>query len=87
MAVTIELPPNVESRLRAELANLDDVAKLGLAVEAFRNGKLSVGQFAELLGISQYAADGILKERGILFSDNEDELTAEREALERLIGS
>jgi predicted HTH domain antitoxin len=87
MAVTIELPPNVESRLRAELANLDDVAKLGLAVEAFRNGKLSVGQFAELLGVSQYAADGILKERGILFSDNEDELTAEREALERLIGS
>ena len=87
MAVTIELPPNVESRLRAELANLDDVAKLGLAVEAFRNGKLSVGQFAELLGINQYAADGILKERGILFADNEDELTAEREALERLIGS
>jgi predicted HTH domain antitoxin len=87
MAVTIELPPNVESRLRAELANLDDVAKLGLAVETFRNGKLSVGQFAELLGISQYAADGILKERGILFADNEDELTTEREALERLIGS
>lgn len=87
MAVTIELPPNIESRLRAEMADLDDIAKLGLAVEAFRNGKLSVGQFAELLGVSQYAADGLLKERGVILPMSEDELAGERQALERLIGS
>ena len=87
MAVTIDLPPNVEARLRAELADLDEVAKLGFAVEAYRNAKLSLGQFAELLGISQYAADGILKERGVTLSLNEDDLTAERDALRRLIGS
>ena len=87
MAISIELPPNVEARLRAELADLDEVAKLGLAVEAYRSTKLSLGQFAELLGISQYEADGILKERGVTLSLSEAELTAERDALQRLIGS
>jgi predicted HTH domain antitoxin len=87
MAISIELPPNVEARLRAELADLDEVAKLGLAVEAYRGDKLSLGQFAELLGISQYEADGILKERGVTLSLSEAELSAERDALQRLIGS
>jgi predicted HTH domain antitoxin len=87
MAVTIELPPNVEARLRAELADLDEVAKLGLAVEAYRNAKLTLGQFADLLGVSQYAADGILKERGVSNSPSEEELAAERDALQRLIGT
>ena len=41
------------------------MAKLGLAVEAYRNMKLSLGQFADLLGVSQYEADGILKDRNV----------------------
>jgi predicted HTH domain antitoxin len=86
MAVTIELPPNVEARLRAEMVDLDEVAKLGLAVEAYRNAKLTLGQFADLLGVSQYAADGILKERGATSSLSEEELAAERDMLQRLIG-
>jgi predicted HTH domain antitoxin len=68
------------------MADLDEVAKLGLAVEAFRNGMLSLGQFAELLGVSQYAADGILKERGVTLLASEEELATEREAMQRLIG-
>ena len=87
MAVTFELPPNVEARLRAEMVDLDEVAKLGLAVEAYRNAKLTLGQFADLLGVSQYAADGILKDRGVTSSPSEEELAAERDTLRRLIGT
>jgi predicted HTH domain antitoxin len=87
VTVSIELPPNVEARLRAELVDLDEVAKLGLAVEAYRNANLTLGQFADLLGISQYAADGMLKERGVISSPSDEEMAVERDALQRLIGS
>lgn len=86
MAISIELPPNVEAQLRSQLANVDEVARLGLAIEAFRAAKLSLGQFAELLGVSQYAAEGLLKERGISLDFTETELAAERDALRRLSG-
>ena len=64
MSVSIELPENLEQKLRGETENLELFAKEALAVEAYRAGKLSLGQFAELLAISQYEADGILKSRG-----------------------
>lgn len=87
MSITISLPHDVEAQLRAEVDNLDEVAKLGLAVEAYRNMKLSLGQFADLLGISQYKADGILKDRNVSLAPSEAELAAEREALQRLLGT
>lgn len=49
--------------------------------------KLSLGQFADLLGISQYEADGILKARNVSLAPSETELAAEREALRRLLGT
>jgi predicted HTH domain antitoxin len=87
MAVTIDLSPAVEAQLRAGIVNLDAAAKLGLAVEAYRTGTLTLGQFAELLNVSQYEADGLLKERGILLDLDAGQLAEERETLARLLGS
>jgi predicted HTH domain antitoxin len=86
MAISIELPAGVEALLRAEMSDVDVVAKVGFAVEAYRSGRLSLGQFAEVLGVSQYEADGMLKERGIALCQSEDELSAERDTLRRLVG-
>lgn len=87
MAITIELSPSIEAKLRAGMSDLDAAAKLGLAVEAYRNGTLTLGQFAELIDVSQYEADGILKERGIMLDISSEQLAQEREALARLLGS
>ena len=87
MSITISLPKDVEAQLRAEVDNLDEVAKLGLAVEAYRNMKLSLGQFADLLGVSQYEADGILKDRNVAIAVSEADLATERETLRRLLGT
>lgn len=87
MAITIDLSPAVEAQLRAGLVDLDAAAKLGLAVEAYRSGTLTLGQFAELLGVSQYEADGILKERGVVLDLDAEQLAEERETLARLLGS
>lgn len=87
MAITIDLSPAVEAQLRAGIIDLDAAAKLGLAVEAYRSGTLTLGQFAELLGVSQYEADGILKERGVVLDLDAEQLAEERETLARLLGS
>ncbi len=87
MAITIDLSPSVEAQLRAGIVDLNAAAKLGLAVEAYRSGTLTLGQFAELLGVSQYEADGILKERGVMLELDAEQLAEERETLARLLGS
>jgi len=86
MAITIDLSPSVEAQLRAGIVDLNAAAKLGLAVEAYRSGTLTLGQFAELLGVSQYEADGILKERGVMLEFDAEQLAEERETLARLLG-
>jgi predicted HTH domain antitoxin len=87
VAITIELSPAVEAKLRAGIVDLNGTAKLGLAVEAYRSGTLTLGQFAELLGVSQYEADGILKARGVLLELDDEQLAEERATLARLLGS
>jgi len=39
-----------------------------------------------LVGISQYEADGLLKERGVLLDVSSEELAEERGTLDRLLG-
>jgi len=82
MAITIDLPASVEAELRARFDNLDAVAKVGLAVEAYRTSMLSLGQFADLLGISQHEADALLKERGIMLDLTPEQIAEERNTLQ-----
>jgi predicted HTH domain antitoxin len=85
MSIAFQLPEHVESVLRNELGDLEQLAKEAFAIEAYRSGKLSLGQLAELLGLSQYEADGLLKQRGVLFDVDEEELARQRETLRRLL--
>jgi predicted HTH domain antitoxin len=87
VSVTFDLPLSVEEKLRREMGDLDQIAKQALAVEAFRAAKLSLGQFADLLGISTYEADGFLKARGVFLDLSETELGDERTALRKLRGA
>jgi len=87
MSITIELSPGIEAQLRAGISDLDAAAKLGLAIEAYRAGTLTLGQFAELVGVSQYEADGILKERGLMLDLGSEQLAEERKTLSRLLGT
>lgn len=86
MVVTFELPQEVERQLRRDWNNLDQIAKESLAVEALRAGKLSLGQFAHMLGLSAYEADGFLKRRGVMLDQTDDELQRELGVLRRVVG-
>ena len=59
-------PDKVESHLRAEWgADLSRRVLEVIAVEGYRTSVLSVGQAAEMLGVSVYDADGVLKRHGV----------------------
>ena len=61
MSVTVELPGDIEERLRQENPNLDSDAKEAYAVELFRQGKLNHFQLSRVLGVDRFATDAVLK--------------------------
>lgn len=73
MAVTIELPTDIEQRLRAEHPNLDVEAKEAMLLELYRQEKLSRHELSLALGIDRFKTDGLLKKHRV----TEDQLTAE----------
>ena len=61
MSVTVELPGDIEERLRRENPHLDADAKETYAVELFRQGQLNHFQLSRVLGVDRFATDAVLK--------------------------
>jgi predicted HTH domain antitoxin len=67
MTLHIDIPASLEADLRSRLGDeLPRNATEALAVEWYRQRLISHGQFAEMLGISRYEADGMLKQHKVL---------------------
>ena len=87
MSVTVELPRDIEDRLRQENPNLDADAREAYAVELFRRGKLNHLQLSRVLGVDRFATDAVLKrhqeeERALTSAD----LDADRQTLRKVLG-
>ncbi len=65
MAVTVELPPEVEKRLRAESSDLESEAKEAMLVELYRQDKLSHHELAQALSLDRFETDGVLKKHNV----------------------
>jgi predicted HTH domain antitoxin len=65
MAVTIQLPADVEERLRAENPDLDVEAKEAMLIELYRQDKLSHYELAQTLGLDRFETDGVLKKHNV----------------------
>jgi predicted HTH domain antitoxin len=61
MALTIELPPEVEQKLRAQTPDLDSEAKEALLIELYRQEKLTRYELSQALGLNRFETDGVLK--------------------------
>jgi hypothetical protein len=85
MTVSFELPDDIEQQLRGQGCDLGQAAKEALLVEAYRAGRLSLGQFADAMGLSTYDADGFLKQHNALLDITEEELERERSVLQELL--
>jgi predicted HTH domain antitoxin len=65
MSVTVELPADVEQRLRAETPDLDSEAKEAMLVELYRQDKLSHFELAQALGLDRFETDAVLKKHNV----------------------
>lgn len=87
MAITIELPPAIEEKLRSEVGDLAAAGKEAMLIELYRQGKVSHGDLAEGLGLSRNQLDDVLRRRKVsedlLTSDELEEQVA---GLRRLLG-
>ena len=65
MAVTIQLPPDVEQRLRAETPDLDSEAKEAMLIELYRRERLTHYELSQSLGLDRFETDAVLKKHNV----------------------
>ncbi len=82
MDVIIHIPKGIEEQLEVAFGrDLAQAAREALAIEGYRTERLSLGQVAELLGVSTIEADQFLKERQVPLLYSVDDFERDREAL------
>ena len=84
MTVSFELPHELEQHLRLELGDLDQAAKEALLIESYREGRLSVGKIAQILGKGVIETQAWLTEHGVPLNYSLEDLKNDRETLHRL---
>jgi predicted HTH domain antitoxin len=86
--LTIDIPDRMEASLHEQLgSDLAQAAKEAIALAWYQAEKLSIGQVAELLGISVYEAEGLMKERQIDAPYSLEDFEHDRATLNRLLKS
>jgi len=58
--IAVNLPPDVEERLRIESGDLSTAAREGFAIELFRRGILSHHALGQSLGLDRFETDALL---------------------------
>lgn len=87
MTVALQFPRNLLGVLDVSQEHLADRLQTLIAVALFREGKISAGKGAELLGISKLAFVHLLAQHGVAyFTETPEELAAEVTTLRQLLG-
>jgi predicted HTH domain antitoxin len=87
MAITIQIPNEIEQDLRRKTPNLDESAREQFLIANYQAGKLSTGDIAVILGLeTRLQAEQWLGERGISRNYSPEALDADRKTLDRLLG-
>lgn len=86
MKVTIDIPDTLRQSLEEQLGpNLTQAAKEAIAIAWYQAEQLRIAQVAELLSLSVYEAEGLMKQRRIEAPYSLGDYERDRETLERLL--
>ena len=87
LTVALDLPRDLLGALDVPPTRVESQLRELIALELFREGRISSGKGAELLGISKLEFVCLLAQHGIsYFTESPEELMAEVKALEQLLG-
>ena len=84
MAITIDLPPDLEAALRHDMENLDASAKEAVLVDLYCRRVVTQAQLARALGISRLQSDAVLQRHQIYYDMTVEDVAAESGALQQL---
>lgn len=88
LTVALELPRDLLGALDVPRTQMEVRLRELIALELFREGRISSGKGAELLGVSKLAFIQLLAQHGVdYFAESPEELTAEVAILEQLLGN
>ena len=65
MSLIIQLPPELERRLRFQTPNLDAQARETILIDLYRKDQLSQVELGEALGLDRIQIDGLLKKHNV----------------------
>jgi len=87
LTVALDLPRDLLGALDVPRVQLESRLRELIALELFREGRISSGKGAELLGVSKLEFVRLLAQHGIsYFTESSEELTAEVATLDQLLG-
>lgn len=87
MAVTIQMPREIEQRLRAQTPDLDAQAKEAVALDLFRKGRLSHYELSKMLGLDRFETDAYLKRHDVIEGSlTAEDLNEQAATLDRVLG-
>ena len=88
MKLTIDIPDTMDDSLQQQFGgNLPQAAKEAMAISWYQAEKLSIGQVAELLGISIYQAEGLMKSHHVESPFSLEDFQRDRGTLNRVLGA
>lgn len=87
LTIALELPRDLLGALEVSQTDLEGRLRELIALELFREGRISSGKGAELLGVSKLTFVQLLAQHGIdYFTESPEELDAEVEMLDKVLG-
>jgi predicted HTH domain antitoxin len=87
MRVVIDLPAEVERRIRSSNADVAAYAREVLAVQLFRDGSLTHYELGRTLGLDRFATDALLKRYRVEeHALTHDDVDADVESINSLLG-
>ncbi len=81
MAITIELPQEMEQLLNSEWPDLSRRVLEAVVLEGYRDGVVSRGKVAEALGLTYSESEAFLKRHKALLDYDEEDLRRDVETL------
>ncbi len=80
----IELPRSILNICKTDEKGLSKTVTRSFIIELYREGVISLGKAAEILGLKKIEMMALLKERNIPLNYDSDELEKDRETWKRL---
>jgi predicted HTH domain antitoxin len=87
ISVAVNLPPEVEERLRAESGDLSTAVRESFAINLFRRGILTHHELGQMLGLDRFETDALLKRNDVTeYSLTHEDIDADVSSLKEFLG-